>query len=266
MNLQISQNNDEREKAMIKSEKYIVGTEKDHVYKCLYEMIPQQDKFLHYRLSGKANDVCTDTFFVTHEDGKGLSRVWMGYGRHENAACNWGAVFTQEEARGKGYCAMNLDYCFEVVNALENPPAALFCTAGSVGLTKLYSRYGFVPALKGADCGPLYRPCGNSPKTFQEFAENYYTPTSELVVKDADFGWRNEVDCLLKFALLDMGIKLEINCVESLNGILMDEPNRAKVVMTKENKCVGWMLDGIMQLHPAYENVNKITDMSTKKL
>jgi hypothetical protein len=63
-----------------------------------------------------------------------------------------------------------------------------------------------------------------------------------------------------------MGIKLEINCVESLNGILMDEPNRAKVVMTKENKCVGWMLDGIMQLHPAYENVNKITDMSTKKL
>ena len=248
---------------MIKSEKYIVGTEKDHVYKCLYEMIPQQDKFLHYRLSGKANDVCTDTFFVTHEDGKGLSRVWMGYGRHENAACNWGAVFTQEEARGKGYCAMNLDYCFEVVNALENPPAALFCTAGSVGLTKLYSRYGFVPALKGADCGPLYRPCGNSPKTFQEFAENYYTPTSELVVKDADFGWRNEVDCLLKFALWDMGIKLEINCVESLNGILMDEPNRAKVVMTKENKCVGWMVDGVMQLHPAYKDVKNISDEST---
>ena len=72
MNLQISQNNDEREKAMIKSEKYIVGTEKDHVYKCLYEMIPQQDKFLHYRLSGKANDVCTDTFFVTHSIDEAL--------------------------------------------------------------------------------------------------------------------------------------------------------------------------------------------------
>ncbi len=248
---------------MIKSEKYIVGTEKDHVYKSLYEMIPQDDVYMHLRLSGQLNDVCHDMYFLTHEDGKGLSRVWMCYGRHERPVCNWGAVFTQEEARGKGYCAKNLDYCFEVVDALENPPVALFCSAAEI--TKFYRKYGFVPAIKGAEMGPLYRPCGDSPATFQEFCENYFLPTDELIIKDADFGWRNEVDCLLKFALRDMGIKMEINGVNEIRLALMDDPARARIVMTKENKCVGWMLDGIMQLHPAYENVNKITDISTKK-
>ena len=66
---------------MIKSEKYIVGTEKDDVYKSLFEMIPQDDEYMHLRLSGALNDVCTDIYFLTHDDGKGISRVWMGINR-----------------------------------------------------------------------------------------------------------------------------------------------------------------------------------------
>ncbi len=238
---------------MIKSEKYIVGSEKNAVYKSLYEMIPQDDKYMHLRLSGALTELCTDIYFLTHEDGKGLSRVWMCYGNHKNAVSNWGAVYTEEECRGKGYCAKTLDYCFEVVDALQNPPTALFCTAGDV--TALYRRYGFVPAIKGKSQGPLYRPCANSPKTFVEFCESYYTKTDELFVIDADFGWRNEVDCLLKFALLDMGEKFGIKDVDELRVLLMEDPKRAKVILTKENKCAGWMVDGVMQLHPMYRNV-----------
>lgn len=242
---------------MVKSEKYVVGSERDAVYKTLYEMISKDDTYMHLRLSGALADVCTDMYFVTHEDGKGMSRVWMCYGKHENAVANWGAVYTEEECRGKGYCQKNLDYCFEEVNALKNPPTALFCTAGDI--TAFYRRYGFVPAIKGTEKGRLYRPCGNSPKTFQEFCENYYTPTDELFIIDADFGWRNEIDCLLQFALEDLGEPFGIKDVDKLWVLLMENPERAKIVLTKENKCAGWMVDDEMQLHPIYRNVKKIT-------
>jgi len=240
---------------MISTTKYLVGSGKDSAYQSLYNMIPQDDVYMHLRLSGALTDVCTDLYFLTHEDGKGLSRVWMGYGKHENAVCNWGAVYTEAECRGKGYCAKTLDYCFEVVDALEDPPIALFCTAGDI--TAFYRRYGFVPALKGAEKGPLYRPGPDSPATFQEFCEAYFTPTDELTIIDADFGWRNEIDCLLRFALLDRGEAFGIKGVDELRVLLMNEPARAKIVLTKENKCAGWMVDGEMQLHPMYRGLVK---------
>ena len=242
---------------MIKSEKYVVGSERDHVYRSLYEMIPKDDKYMHLRLSGELLDVCNDIYFLTHDDGKGLSRLWMCYGKHENAVSNWGAVYTAEEARGKGLCARTLDYCFEQIDAMEDPPLALFCTAGDVA--RLYKRYGFVPALKGTDKGPLYRPSANAPKTFGEFCESYYTPTDELFVIDADFGWRNEIDCLLRFALWDIGEEFGIKDVTDLYVLLMQTPERAKIILTKENRCVGWAVDDIMQLHPKYRDVKKIT-------
>jgi hypothetical protein len=246
-----------KEKVMIKSESYTVGSSENTAYKILYEMIPQDDVYMHLRLSGALTEVCKDIYFVTHEDGKGISRVWMCYGNHENAVANWGAVFTEKEYRGKGYCAKNLDYCFEQIEAMKNQPLALFCTAGDV--TALYRRYGFVPAIMGTEQGPLYRPCAGSPKTFQEFCENYYTPTDELFVVDADFGWRNEIDCLLRFALLDMGEEFGINGINDLYLLLMKDPKRARIVLTKENKCVGWVVDDIMQLHPAYRDIKSIT-------
>ena len=51
---------------MVKSEKYIVGTEKDDVYKSLFKMIPKDDKYMHLRLSGALNNICTDIYFLTH--------------------------------------------------------------------------------------------------------------------------------------------------------------------------------------------------------
>lgn len=241
---------------MIKSEMYVVGSEKNAVYNTLYEMIPQNDTYMHMRLSGALSDVCKDIYFVTHEDGKGISRLWMGYGHHKGAVANWGAVFTEEKYRGKGYCAKNLDYCFEQIDAMSDPPPALFCTAGSV--TALYKRYGFVPAIRGTEQGPLYRPCGRSPKTFLEFCEGYYTDTDELRVVNADFGWRNEIDCLLRFALLDCGEEFGIGNVRDLYLLLMEDPQRAGVVLTSENRCVGWTVDGVIQLHPKYRSIKNI--------
>jgi hypothetical protein len=79
-------------------------------------------------------------------------------------------------------------------------------------------------------------------------------------VIDADFGRRNEIDCLLRFALMDMGESFGIGNVKDLFWLLMDEPERAKIVLTKEGKTVGWSVDGEMQLHPKYRSVTKITE------
>ena len=197
---------DKGEKVMMKSEKFIVGEEKNEVFRALYNMTPAEDVYMHMRMSGAVSDVCTDIYFVTHEGEEALCRVWMCYGKHEGAVSNWGAVFTPPQHRGKGYCVKTLDLCFDELEKMDNPPPALFCTAGTI--SEVYKRYGFVPALKGAEMGPLYRPFGNSPATFQEFCEQYYTDTDELVVIDADFGHRNEVDCL--FALRAYGHGREI--------------------------------------------------------
>ena len=242
---------------MIKSEKYIVGTSKTEAYTALYNMTPQDDVYMHMRLSGTLCDVANDIYFVTHENGVGYSRIWMCYGKHEGAVSNWGAVYTPDEYRGKGYCGMTLDYCFDEIKKMENPPLALFCMAGDIA--RVYKRYGFVPALRGAVQGPLYMPLGNSPKTFAEFCEQYYTKTDELVVVDADFGHRNEVDCLLRFALMDIGESFGVCGEKDLYVLLMNKSNRAKIVLTKEGKTAGWMVDGVMQLHPNYRDVKKIT-------
>jgi len=242
---------------MIKTEKYVVGTEKNQAYRAVYGMTPQDDIYMHMRLGGALVDLCTDIYFVTHEDDAGLSRIWMCYGKHQGAVSNWGAVYTPAEFRGKGYCQKTLDYCFAQIDSMQNPPPALFCTAGEIA--RVYNRYGFVPALRGAQMGPMYRPCGNSPQTFQEFCEQYYTETDELVVVDADFGRRNEIDCLLRFALMDIGEKFGIGGVNDLFVILMEQPERAKIILTKEGKTVGWAVDGEIQLHPKYRGIKKIT-------
>lgn len=246
---------------MIKTEKYIAGSDKNEVYHLLDSIILKDDRFLRKRLYGELTDVSNDLFFLAHNDKEGLSRIWMGYGKHENAVSNWGAVFTPEEHRGKGYCAKVLKYCFEELDSMKNPPAALLCTAGTLELTDMYKKYGFTTALRGKDRGPLYRPLGNSPKTFREFYEEYYTETDELFVVDADFGWRNEIDCLLRFALIDIGEYFGLKGINDLWPVIMDEPERAKIILTKENKCAGWMIDGEMQLYPIYRKIEKITNV-----
>ncbi len=246
---------------MLKTEKYIAGSEKNKAYEFLNKMILPDDHFLRMRLYGELTDVSNEIFFLTHDEEKGLSRIWMSYGKHKNAISNWGAVATPEEYRGKGYCAKTLEYCFDYVDSMQDSPLALFCTAGALWLTELYKKYGWTTAIKGTDRGPLYRPVGNSPKTFQEFCKQYYTETDELFVVDATFEWRNEIDCLLRFALIDIGEGFGINGINDIWPIILNEPERAKIILTKENKCVGWMIDGEMQLYPLYRNVKKITKL-----
>ena len=245
---------------MIHSEEYIAGSKRNNVFDLLDKTIRVDDHFLRMRLHGEFADISNDIFFVTHDKKQGLSRIWMGYGKHNNSICNWGAVFTPEEHRGNGYCAKTLNFCFEYIDKMKDAPLALFCTAGSLELTNLYKKYGFTTAICGADRGPLYRPLGDSPKNFQEFYKQYYTKTDELLVADATFEWRNEIDCLLRFALIDAGETFGINGINDLWPIVLNEPQRAKVVLTKENKCVGWMVDGEAQVYPLYRNM-KITNI-----
>ena len=159
---------------MIHCGTYIVSRERDEIHRLLYEMIPKDDIYMHYRLGGTLLDVCTDVYFLAHEHGEGLSRVWMYWGKHAGAVSNWGAVFTKEEHRGRGLCRIVL-------------------------------------------------------------------------------GRRNEIDCLLRFALVDRGIPFGIGEERDLYPILMKSPERAKVLLTPDGKTVGWMLDGKAQVHPTYE-------------
>ena len=241
---------------MVTLEKYVVGSGETEGYRALKGTIPPEDKYMHYRLDGNALDVCNDLYFVAHEDGVALSRVWMCYPGHEHAIANWGAFFTLEACRGQGIGRKVLDFCFEEIAKMQKPPLALFCTGGKPWLAELYGRYGFVPAIHGTSFGPLYCPRGNSPKTFQEFCESYYTPARELRAVKATYEWRNEIDCLLNFAMQDMGLNYAINGESELHNILLHTPEReAQVLLTDENKCVGWMLEGKATVHPRYAHL-----------
>ena len=241
---------------MLKFEKYVVGSGETEGYKALKSTIPEEDTYMHFRLDGNCLKDCEDVYFVAHEDGKALCRIWMCYPRHENAVSNWGAVYTLEECRGQGICNKTLKFCMEEIEKFENGPAGLFCTAGKQWLTDMYAKFGFVTAIHDTTLGPLYRPLKDSPKTFKEFYENYYTPAKSLKAVKANWEYRNEVDCLLKFALQDNGIDYAINGERDLNMILMKTPERdAKVILTDSGKCVGWMLDGVAKVYTLYENM-----------
>ena len=236
---------------------YLVNEKQDEVCKALTEMIPTDDLYMHYRLSGKVLDCCYDQYFAALEDGKALSRLWMCWGKHKNCVANWGAFFTLEECRGRGIGGKVLDYCFSSVEDLPEKPTALFCTAGTLELTNLYKKYGFVPALRGADRGPLYYPMKGAPATFYEFYKNYYTPADTLYRKTADFGYRNEIDCLLKFAMLDMKLDFGIDG-KMLYEILLEGKETAEVLFTEDGKCVGWIYHDQIQLYPDYKDAKII--------
>ena len=241
---------------MILPDKFVVSTEKNNIYSMLKNFIPSDDYYMHYRLEGKAINNCNDIFFVIHNGVEAMSRMWMCYGKHDNAVANWGAVFTDEKYRNQGLCRKLLDYCFKYIDNINaSSPTCLLCTAGTLELTNLYKKYGFLTAINGWARGPLYRPIGNSPATFEEFCNQYYTETQSLHIVDADFNWRNEIDCLLKFAFFNLNIKFGFNDVECLSELLLKNPQRAKIILSNEEKCVGWIVDNVIQLHPNYINV-----------
>ena len=246
----------EGEKHMVKFETYVVGSEKGEAYWALKNTIPLEDKYMHYRLDGACLNDCVDIYFVAHEDGKALCRIWMCYPRHENAICNWGAVYTLEECRGRGICNKTLAFCMDEIAKLENSPVGLFCTSGQQWITDMYLKFGFTTAITGMTKGPLYRPLVDSPKTFNELCEKYYTPAKSLRTAKATWEWRNEIDCLLNFAFSEMKSDYSVNGIRDLWSMLLNGTDKdVKVILTDTNKCVGWMVDGQYTIHPNYKGM-----------
>ena len=198
-------------------------------------------EMMRYRVSGGAAAECTDVYYLcTDEKNELISRLWMGWGKHERAVGNWGNFFTSPDCRGQGIGKKMLDFWQEDLSTRSDLPLALFCTAGEEWLAKLYAPYGFRPAIKNTTCGPLYRPLGNSPETFSEFCEEYYRPANSLVFKPATLEWRHEIDCLFKFAMLDLGLPYLPEGMVSLESSLLENSGEGvEIIFTEKNIPVG---------------------------
>ncbi len=251
----------------IKFEKVLVGKDNTKALLALKEMMQNKDEgvsyadMIRYRLEGKASEFCTDTYFAALDDsGKCVCRHWNGWGKHDGAVGNFGNFLTLEEVRGKGIGGKMLDFWFDDIKNRDDKPLALFCSAGTERLVSLYSKFGFRLALDGSTTGPLYCPLGDSPETFKEFCEKYYTDEKELVLKKANVGYRHEIDCLLKFYFLDNGLVFGFDTLSSFEDGILYDPQNLYMVLTKSGKCVGWGYkdkSGVMdiQLHPKYEGI-----------
>ena len=245
--------------------KIIIDGESSSALRALKEHINTLDKTLsyakmmEYRTNGMAKDECIDTYYIAYENEKMLSRLWNGWGRHENAIGNFGNFLTLEEARGKGVGGKLLKMWIDDISARQDSPLGLFCSAGSVELVNLYAKYGFSLAVKNTITGPLYKPLNDSPLTFSEFCEKYYTPSDKLYVRKASVEYRHEIDCLLKFALLNNDVEFGFEEAKSIEEILMFKKYGANILFTKDNKVAGWQIllsDGCVktQVYPLYND------------
>ena len=210
--------------------------------------VPYAD-MLRIRVSGGTCQESIDRYYIAHENGACVSRLWNGWGRHENAIGNFGHFFTQEEMRGKGIGKRLLEMWHEDIMAQPKKPLGLFCT----GPLSLYKAYSFRTVKPDATWGgPMFLPLGNSPSSFGDFCEMYYEPSDTLICRKATVEWRHEIDCLLKFAFFDRGLDFDIGDVSYLEAALLYHPNEAKLIFTEKGKCVGWILGDEMRLYPAY--------------
>ncbi len=244
----------------MKFDVYIPGKEMNEAGVALGAMLQDYDPGVSYadmmrlRISGKLSDQCVDTYFVAHEAGVCYSRLWHGWGKHKDAVGNFGNFMTLESCRGQGIGKQMLTLWYDDLTHRQDVPLALFCSAAERP-AQLYYPYGFRPAIEGRTYGPLYRPLGNSPETFRQFCEMYYQPADFLVSRPATVQYRHEVDCLLKFALIDQGLKLGIGEQQSVEEVLLYKPGQCNMLFTEQGRCVGWEMNGITQVHPQYTNV-----------
>ena len=247
-------------------EKYIAGGEKNAAYEAISKMMDGYDTdksyadMMRYRISGKAANECYDVYYVAHENGKCLSRHWMGYGKHANAVGNWGNFLTAPEERGKGYGGSLLKFWYEDFKATENKPDCFMCTAGALSLANLYSRFGFRPAIRGKEFGPLYMPAGDSPDSFFEYADNYYKASPIIFHRPASIGYRHEIDCLLRFYCIDNDKPFGFDGLKYAEEGLLYYPERTGMLFSEDGHCVGWSFDGKIQLHPLYEKSEIINE------
>ena len=235
--------------------------------RCLYEELAGEDpdrtysQMMRFRLSGHAAGECTDTYFIATAAGEYVARLWHGWGTHPDSIGNFGNFKTLEKYQRQGIGRKLLNLWYENLNGRSDLPLALFCTSSKPHLVRLYGEYGFRPALQGAEGGPLYCPLGDSPESFQEFCERYYSPAKFLKIRPASVGWRHEIDCLLKFYLLDHQRNLSLSGAVNLEyALLHPEAGKAELFFTDAGRCAGWAFTPVggkrsCCLYPGYQEL-----------
>lgn len=242
----------------IQIDKFICGEPVSKAQIALSQMLENENNgvsyadMMRYRVANSAAEQCVDTYYVAQSGGKVCSRLWNGWGRHENAIGNFGNFVTVEELRGQGIGHKMLEFWHKDISARNDLPLCFLCM-GDKRAAKLYFPYGFQAIEKGAEWGPLFMPLGDSPNDFRELCDLYYQPSDRLYVKKATVEWRHEIDCLLKYALWSMGLDHTINGAY-LEQALLYSPNSAGLLFTEGGRCVGWELAGEIIVHPKYKN------------
>ncbi len=204
---------------------------------------------MRLRLSGAVADQCKDIYFAAYKDGVCYSRLWNGWGVHKDAVGNFGNFLTLEECRGQGIGKKMLQIWYDDLQTREDKPLALFCSAND-RVAGMYYDYGFRPAAPG---GHLYLPLGESPETFKLFCEKYYAPADVLIARPATIQYRHEIDCLLRFALINAGEDLQ-----KIEDALLYCPGTAQMLFTENGRCVGWQTEEVAYIHPQYRNSKKV--------
>ena len=228
--------------------------------KALADMLAEESPGKSYadamraRVSGALASECTDTYFVSLDGKECVSRLWYGWGTHENAIGNFGNFLTLESYRGQGIGTRLLELWYADLQARNDLPQALFCTSAPKA-APMYAAYGMRPIADGTTYGPSYMPLGDSPVRFADFCDAYYQPSDFLISRPVTFAYRHEIDCLLKFALLAHGESLGIGDVPSAEHAILYAPDRARMLFTEHGTCVGWSVDGQVQVHPVYRNL-----------
>ena len=247
----------------IKIDKFLCGETVSDAQTALSEMLKDENigqsyaDMMRYRVANRAKDMCNDVYFVAHADKKAYSRLWNGWGKHSDAIGNFGNFVTLEEVRGQGLGHKMLDVWFDDLQTRDNKPLCFLCM-GEKRAAKLYFPYGFQTIEKGAEWGPLFMPLGDSPKDFREFCESYYLPSDILFRRHASLEWRHEIDCLLKYSMWAMGLDYKINGT-ILEQALLYSPNSAELLFTDQNRCVGWIYNGEICVHPVYSKCEIVT-------
>jgi len=239
-------------------EKYIPGEPSNAAHRAIHSMMKSFDigksyaDMMRYRIDGKAADYCFDVYYVAHEEGVACSRLWMGWGRHNDAIGNWGNFYTDEAFRGQGLGGRLLDLWHEDIQGATNAPLCFLCTSGNPWATALYGRYGFRPIFAERQYGPLYKPVGNSPTNFDDFCEAYYRPSAVLYWRKAELAYRHEIDCLLRFVYAKRGLPFGFNGLSSVEEGLLYYPCHVGKLFSEDGHCVGWSFEDAVQLHPLY--------------
>lgn len=214
---------------------------------------------MQYRVAGKASGQCRDIYYIAMQDGRAVSRLWHGWGKHPNAVGNFGNFMTLEELQGQGIGKKLLDAWYEDLNSRSDRPLGLFCSSLNGYRVEMYRHYGFTQAVILPKASFLYKPLDDSPGNFRELCEEYYCSASTLTVRPATVQWRHEVDCLLKYTLTDLGIKFGLpGCATLEETIVWPERGAGQILFTEKNRPVGWSYtptggETVWQIHPKFQ-------------